>query len=114
MIYWIDDEPQILELATLFLPNLNIHTCLSWKDLPSVKEGDIIIHDWQGIGPKPKEIKGVYYLCCSSDISIDRNFDKPTNYEHVAEAILNIRRNESFKNKKFFIKGNNFRHLDNP
>lgn len=92
MIYWLDDDTQILELIKTIFTNVEIVTLTHWSLIPELKEGDTVFHDHDGVGEKPVEINGVNYFCCSgtTNENVKVDFRKPFNVKEITEVFKQV------------------------
>lgn len=92
MIYWIDDEEEYLkvinELNELMEKPLEIITLSHCDELNkyALSRGDIVIHDFVGVGNIAEKIDGVKYYCHSGNQ--DCELPKPMTFHKVIETIL--------------------------
>jgi hypothetical protein len=113
MIFWIDDDKEILEMIQDFIIDESLpeyknsfKLCTNWNEtLPLIKVGDLIIHDEIGVGNKPEKISGVQYVICSGSGKrySEEYIPKPFDIHEIIERLNNylIANKQGEKNEKF-------------
>ena len=79
-LWWVEDETDLREVMESLLEDIlpdSVERKLveHWKFCEAV-EGDIVIHDIDGVGDPVKKA-GIYYYCCSGNLDFNIDLPKP-------------------------------------
>ena len=89
MVYWIDDELDILEMVDMYFGSkIKIKTLPHCDLLPGLERGDIVIYDLVRVGDMPNKAEGVRYFSCSGSATTPCDFPKPLD---LAQILLILR-----------------------